>query len=153
MLQLAARIVAEHADHIAERQQAQVDVDALLETQALGLGLALSLRARQVDQVELGAGHGRLHVGPLLERDCEDGVRARRGVVHGRAAHHTLRGALLQPPDCLHGIVDVDFEQIDNTDCVVLLAHVQRLGVGFQVEEVLDLLVVNFYKANSHLSK
>ena len=45
-------VLAKDADDIAKCQQSQVDVDALLEANALGLCFALALGAGQVNQVE-----------------------------------------------------------------------------------------------------
>ena len=82
-----ARQVAERRDDIAEREQAHVDVLALLKALPAGARLLLPLAAGQVNKMELAAqrrdGAGAVG-GALLEVDGEDGVRAAATLIHLR---------------------------------------------------------------------
>ena len=84
----------------------------------------------------------------LLESYGEDGVGPRGLVVHGRAAHDSERAALLEQLYGRHGVGDADLGQADDPDRVVLFSDVERLAARsarwLQVEQVLDLLVVDF---------
>ena len=78
-------------DDLAERGEALVDVGALPEPRALGARGLCALRAGQVDEGDLadllgGEAGGRV-VLVLREDDGEDGVRARRRLVHVGRRH------------------------------------------------------------------
>ncbi len=110
-------VLAKDTDDIAKFQQSQVDIDALLEANALGLCFALALGAGQVDQVELAFDQVVAVVRvELLEGDGEDGMGAGGLFVHGRASCHAVGGALLQHMDCFVGVAHLGLAEAYNSD-------------------------------------
>ena len=71
--------LAEGVDHVAESQQALVNLDALLQPLAARAGALGTLAPGEVDKVDLG--RDRLAVTDQLQREREDGVRPRRGCI------------------------------------------------------------------------
>ena len=159
-------LVAERRDHVAQHEQAQVDRDPLLHPLPLGLRALGALGPREVDKVELG---GDLLVGDLLAARLgrraragrrsrarrrqpahvdvhrEDGVRARRDLVHVGRMRHAQHAPLVQRRERLFGAHDaLLLGALHRRAAVGVLADPQLLLAGRRrVEQVADLLVVD----------
>ena len=154
---------AERADHVAEREQAAVDVHGLLEAVAHVARAIDALGAGQVDKVKLGAEIARLrllsHVvavrcrriaspfgasnaPALLDGDSEDRVRATRLLVHERAARVTQQRARLEAGHDVakrltHRLLGADDERVAR----LVLAYLQLFVA--RIEEIAQLLFVD----------
>lgn len=151
-----------------------VDLNALSEALASRLCLVDTLRAGQVDKVELGGdGRFAVEGGAIkrvlqsvehilfffslqinflspidsfdhLHLNCENGVAAAGGLIHGRHAGFAACRALFEALGCLFWAVDGDLGESGHLDNFVHFANVQGLFVGR--EQVVELLLVQLHE-------
>jgi len=118
-------------EYLFEEGEREVDVLGLVEDGALDLGLVDAFGAGEVDEVQLAHEADLLVELVALERDGEDAVRARGGLVQRRGAdladevaHHEQIQALLLVADVHH----VDVLEADVVDVVLLEHHDLHTG-------------------------
>ena len=161
------RWLRELGNHRAERQQRLVDVRALLAPRQLA---RRALAAGQVDQVQLRDPHAALRRLAALDRQLEDGVRARAARVPVGRADVPCGLAALQQREDLGGGRDDLFVQVRERDAPALLDDARRMrGCGTRRrrggparrraarrgarrrgrEQVLERLVVDFQEGHT----
>ena len=132
-------------DHVAEGEQALVDVGALLEAGAGGLRVRLALAAGEVDQIELRDAHGARGVRLVarFNHEPKQRVRPRALGVHLRLSHRAIFRARADQILCLLCVGDHGLGHA--ADEATALGVGVQLHVGLlRIEQVLDILVVDF---------
>ena len=144
---MAGLPVHQGRDHIAQGRQAEVDFSCLLESIPGGTGLGLPLTSGQINQIELAHPDVGVPLGvqlAALHRDDENGVAARRVLVHVGGAdgpilianrHHML--------NFRNGLADKGGEILDVDTGVGPLTELQitTLVLG---QKVAHLLLIDF---------
>ena len=151
-------VVRYGVDHVAQGEQAAVDVDGLLKPVPRRARALVSLRTRQVHQVKLRRAERpavpppRLpRQVPLLQYHREYRVRPRGLLVHLRPARGSAHRAVLQQADHLLSAASLAFADAAHDDGAVrAFPHADLLRRDVRVQQIPHLLVVNLEERASH---
>ena len=151
-------VVRYGVDHVAQGEQAAVDVDGLLKPVPRRARALVSLRTRQVHQVKLRRAERPAvpppsvpRQVPLLQYHREYRVRPRGLLVHLRPARGSAHRAVLQQSDHLLSAASFAFADAAHDDGAVrAFPHADLLRRDVRVQQIPHLLVVNLEERASH---
>ena len=143
-------VVSERTDHIPECEQPLINLNALLQSLSLRLGALGALRSRQIHEMHLRSGHVRGVRTLSLDVNRENGVRARRTMVHASRSGGSRLGTVRER--LRHLFHRGHLQLLDaNENHAGPAGRVSKTHHALGLKQVADVLLVDFDETHAEV--